>query len=235
MKKTNEKVLMSVIAGMTALQGVSSTMMNISATTSHVANVKQTMTKSDEFESKLHDAKNIVAEKKIDFNSAKGAYSVASKQLEILQAAYDARNVVVKQNYQATYDAIMNELQPILNEIESLETQINDSKKNLEEQTTLNEQAIVNLEQAQKDLDAKKTELAELQNKLATLKDVADLTTALETAKSEQAAANEVLTSAQEKADAANTELTNAIADAEAKKAAVEEASVAYNNAVAMQ
>ena len=233
MKKTNEKVLMSVIAGMTALQGVSSTMMNISATTSHVANVKQTMTKSDEFESKLHDAKNIVAEKKIDFNSAKGAYSVASKQLEILQAAYNARNVVVKQNYQATYDAIMNELQPILNEIESLETQINDSKKNLEEQTTLNEQATVNLEQAQKDLDAKKTELAELQNKLATLKDVADLTTALETAKSEQAAANEVLTSAQEKADAANTELTNAIADAEAKKAAVEEASVAYNNAVA--
>ncbi len=233
MKKTNEKVLMSVITGMTALQGISSTMMNISATTSHVANVKQTMTKSDEFESKLHDAKNIVAEKKIDFNSAKGAYSVASKQLEILQAAYDARNVVVKQNYQATYDAIMNELQPILNEIESLETQINDSKKNLEEQTTLNEQATVNLEQAQKDLDAKKTELAELQNKLATLKDVADLTTALETAKSEQAAANEVLTSAQEKADAANTELTNAIADAEAKKAAVEEASVAYNNAVA--
>lgn len=224
---------MSVIAGMTALQGVSSTMMNISATTSHVANVKQTMTKSDEFESKLHDAKNIVAEKKIDFNSAKGAYSVASKQLEILQAAYDARNVVVKQNYQATYDAIMNELQPILNEIESLETQINDSKKNLEEQTTLNEQATVNLEQAQKDLDAKKTELAELQNKLATLKDVADLTTALETAKSEQAAANEVLTSAQEKADAANTELTNAIADAEAKKAAVEEASDAYDNAVA--
>lgn len=233
MKKTNEKVLMSVIARMTALQGVSSTMMNISATTSHVANVKQTMTKSDEFESKLHDAKNIVAEKKIDFNSAKGAYSVASKQLEILQAAYDARNVVVKQNYQATYDAIMNELQPILKEIESLETRINDSKKNLEEQTTLNEQATVNLEQAQKDLDAKKTELAELQNKLATLKDVADLTTALETAKSEQAAANEVLTSAQEKADAANTELTNAIADAEAKKAAVEEASVAYNNAVA--
>lgn len=233
MKKTNEKVLMSVIAGMTALQGVSSTMMNISATTSHVANVKQTMTKSDEFESKLHDAKNIVAEKKIDFNSAKGAYSVASKQLEILQAAYDARNVVVKQNYQATYDAIMNELQPILNEIESLETQINDSKKNLEEQTTLNEQATVNLEQAQKDLDAKKTELAELQNKLATLKDVADLTTALETVKFEQAAANEVLTSAQEKADSANTELTNAIADAEAKKAAVEEASTAYNNAVA--
>ena len=233
MKKTNEKVLMSVVAGMTALQGVSSTMMNISATTSHVANVKQTMTKSDEFESKLHDAKNIVAEKKIDFNSAKGAYSVASKQLEIVQAAYDARNVVVKQNYQATYDAIMNELQPIFNEIESLETQINDSKKNLEEQTTLNDQATVNLEQAQKDLDAKKTELAELQNKLATLKDVADLTTALETAKSEQAAANEVLTSAQEKADTADTELTNAIADAEAKKAAVEEASVAYNNAVA--
>lgn len=233
MKKTNEKVFMSVIAGMTALQGVSSTMMNISATTSHVANVKQTMTKSDELESKLHDAQKIVDEKKIDFDSAKGASSVASKQVEIVQAAYDARDAVVKQNYQTTYEAIMNELQPILNEIESLETQVNDSKKELEEQTMLNEQASANLEQAQKDLDAKKTELAELQNKLATLKDVADLTTALETAKSEQETANSVLTSAQEKADAANTELTNAIADAEAKRVAVEEASAAYNNAVA--
>lgn len=233
MKQTNEKVLMSVIAGMTALQGVSSTMMNISATTSHVDYVKQAMTRSDEFESKLHDSQKTMEDKKIAVDSAKGASSVASKQVEIVQAAYDARDAVAKQNYQATYDAIMNELQPILNEIESLETQINDSKKELEEQTTLNEQASANLEQAQKDLDAKKTELADLQNKLASLGDVADLTTALETAKSEQATANEALTLAQEKADATNTELTNAIADAEAKKAAVEEASVVYNNAVA--
>lgn len=233
MKQTNEKVLMSVIAGMTALQGVSSTMMNISATTSHVDYVKQAMTKSDEFESKLHDSQKTMEDKKIAVDSAKGASSVASKQVEIVQAAYDARDAVAKQNYQTTYDAIMNELQPILNEIESLETQINDSKKELEEQTTLNEQASANLEQAQKDLDAKKTELADLQNKLASLGDVADLTTALETAKSEQATANEALTLAQEKADATNIELTNAIADAEAKKAAVEEASVAYNNAVA--
>ena len=43
MKHTNEKVLMSVIAGMTALQGFSSTMMNISATTSHVDYVKLMM------------------------------------------------------------------------------------------------------------------------------------------------------------------------------------------------
>ena len=233
MKKTNEKVLMSVIAGMTALQGVSSTMMNISATTSHVDYVKQAMTKSDEFESKLHDSQKTMEDKKIAVDSAKGASSVASKQVEIVQAAYDARDAVAKQNYQTTYDAIMNELQPILNEIESLETQINDSKKELEEQTTLNELASANLEQAQKDLDAKKTELTELQNKLASLGDVADLTTALETAKSEQATANETLASAQEKADAANTELTNAIADAEAKKVAVEEASATYNNAVA--
>lgn len=233
MKQTNEKVLMSVIAGMTALQGVSSTMMNISATTSHADYVKQAMTKSDEFESKLHDSQKTMEDKKIAVDSAKGASSVASKQVEIVQAAYDARDAVAKQNYQTTYDAIMNELQPILNEIESLETQINDSKKELEEQTTLNEQASANLEQAQKDLDAKKTELADLQNKLASLGDIADLTTALETAKSEQATANETLTSAQEKADATNTELTNAIADAEAKKVAVEEASAAYNNAVA--
>lgn len=64
MKKTNEKVLMSVIAGMTALQGVSSTMMNISATTSHVDYVKQAMTKSDELESKLHDSQKTMEDKK---------------------------------------------------------------------------------------------------------------------------------------------------------------------------
>ena len=230
---------MTAVAGLTATQPIASSMTvfatdNDKAPASTETNTKKAVkTEQEVLESKLFDTKKTMEDKKIAVDSAKGASSVASKQVEIVQAAYDARDAATKQNYQATYDAIMNELQPILNEIESLETQINDSKKELEEQTTLNEQASANLEQAQKDLDAKKTELTELQNKLASLGDVADLTTALETAKSEQATANETLTSAQEKADAANTELTNAIADAEAKKVAVEEASVAYNNAVA--
>ena len=238
MNKSN-KVLMTAVAGLTATQPIASSMTVFAADNDKVPAPAETNTKKavkteqEVLESKLFDTKKTMEDKKIAVDSAKGASSVASKQVEIVQAAYDARDASVKQNYQATYDAIMNELQPILNEIESLETQINDSKKELEEQTTLNEQASANLEQAQKDLDAKKTELADLQNKLASLGDVADLTTALETAKSEQATANEALTSAQEKADTANTELTNAIADAEAKKVAVEEASAAYNNAVA--
>lgn len=230
---------MTAVAGLTATQPITSSMTvfatdNDKAPASTETNTKKAVkTEQEVLESKLFDTKKTMEDKKIAVDSAKGASSVASKQVEIVQAAYDARDAATKQNYQATYDAIMNELQPILNEIESLETQINDSKKELEEQTTLNEQASANLEQAQKDLDAKKTELTELQNKLASLGNVADLTTALETAKSEQATANEALTSAQEKADTANTELTNAIADAEAKKVAVEEASAAYNNAVA--
>ena len=230
---------MTAVAGLTATQPIASSMTVFAADNDKAPAPAETNTKKavkteqEVLESKLFDTKKTMEDKKIAVDSAKGASSVASKQVEIAQAAYDVRDASVKQNYQATYDAIMNELQPILNEIESLETQINDSKKELEEQTTLNEQASANLEQAQKDLDAKKTELTELQNKLASLGDVADLTTALETAKSEQATANEALTSAQEKADVANTELTNAIADAEAKKAAVEEASATYNNAVA--
>lgn len=238
MNKSN-KVLMTAVAGLTATQPIASSMTVFAADNDKAPAPAETNTKKaakteqEVLESKLFDTKKTMEDKKIAVDSAKGASNVASKQVEIVQAAYDARDAVAKQNHQAAYDAIMNELQPILNEIESLETQINDSKKELEEQTTLNEQASANLEQAQKDLDAKKTELAELQNKLASLGDVADLTTALETAKSEQATANETLTSAQEKADTANTELTNAIADAEAKKVAVEEASTAYNNAVA--
>ena len=237
MNKSN-KVLMTAVAGLTATQPIASSMTVFAADNDKVpapaeTNTKKTVkTEQEVLESKLFDTKKTMEDKKVAVDTAKGASNVASKQVEIAQAAYDARDAVVKQNYQTTYDAIMNELQPILNEIESLETQINDSKKELEEQTTLNEQASANLEQAQKDLDAKKTELTELQNKLASLGDVADLTAALETAKSEQATANEALTSAQEKADAANTELMNAIADAEAKKVAVEEASAAYNNAV---
>ena len=238
MNKSN-KVLMTAVAGLTATQPIASSMTVFAADNDKAPAPAETNTKKavkteqEVLENKLFDTKKTMEDKKIAVDSAKGASSVASKQVEIVQAAYDACDTSVKQNYQAAYDAIMNELQPILNEIESLETQINDSKKELEEQTTLNEQASANLEQAQKDLDAKKTELADLQNKLASLGDIADLTTALETAKSEQATANEALTSAQEKADVANTELTNAIADAEAKKAAVEEASATYNNAVA--
>ena len=176
MNKSN-KVLMTAVAGLTATQPIASSMTVFAADNDKAPAPAETNTKKavkteqEVLESKLFDTKKTMEDKKIAVDSAKGASSVASKQVEIVQAAYDARDTSVKQNYQATYDAIMNELQPILNEIESLETQINDSKKELEEQTTLNEQASANLEQAQKDLDAKKTELADLQNKLASLGD----------------------------------------------------------------
>ena len=232
--KNTQRILMTAIAGLTATQSIGVNVIPVLATESNAEKegYKQELSTKEQLEQKITNAQKNVDKKEALEASAKSMENEALKQMEAVQNEYDGRNQMVLQNHQKL-DEAMKEFQPILDEIANLEKQINDSKKELEEQTTLNEQASANLEQAQKDLDAKKAELTELQNKLASLGDVADLTTALETAKSEQATANEVLTSAQEKADTANTELTNAIADAEAKKVAVEEASAAYNNAVA--
>ena len=232
--KNTQRILMTAIAGLTATQSIGVNVIPILATESNAKKegYKQELSTKEQLEQKITSAQKNVDKKEALEASAKSMENEALKQMEAVQNEYDGRNQMVLQNHQKL-DEAMKEFQPILDEIANLEKQINDSKKELEEQTTLNEQASANLEQAQKDLDAKKTELADLQNKLASLGDVADLTTTLETAKSEQATANEALTSAQEKADVANAELTNAIADAEAKKAAVEEASATYNNAVA--
>lgn len=53
MKKNSEKILMSAIAGMTALQGVSATMVNVCADEVHVSYAKIETNKKDDLEAKL--------------------------------------------------------------------------------------------------------------------------------------------------------------------------------------
>ena len=232
MKKT-KKILMTAIAGLTATQSMGASIVPVFATESNMEkeDYKQELSKKEQLEQKIVDAKKNVDEKELLIDSARGAKSVASKQLEMVQDEYDRRNQMVQQNQQKIESA-MYEFQPILDEIESLEKQIQDSKKELEEQTTLNEKASTDLEQAQKDLETKKSELNELQNQLSSLGDVTDLTSALENAKKEKEAAENTLSAAQNAMDSANRELESAKADVQTKSVGLEEATNAYNNAL---
>ena len=77
MKKKNEKILVSAIAGMTALQGVSATMMNVCADEVHVSYAKVETSKKDDLEAKLHDTKKVVEDKSLALDSAAGQVAVA--------------------------------------------------------------------------------------------------------------------------------------------------------------
>ena len=217
MKKTNEKILVSALAGMTALQGMSTTLMSVCAQenneTTHESVMNVKMSQKDELESKLNDSKKNVDEKTLALDSAKGAASVAKKQVEILESKQDEKNRLVQQDYQVSYDVIMNELQPMLDTISDLESQINDAKKDLDEKISVSQKASEELDQAQKDLGLKKTELIELQNKLALLGNVVDLKSKLDGAKEERDAALTHLNSAQQDADVANAKLQDAYSE----------------------
>ena len=237
MKKKNEKILVSAIAGMTALQGVTTTMMNVYANgqdvpEAHVSYAKIETSQKDDLEAKLHDTKKDVEDKTLTLDSAKGQVSVASKQVEIIESKQNELNSSVQQNYQAAYDSIMKELQPLMDEINSLESQIKEAKTDLDVKISESQRASEELDQAQKDLNSKKEELNTLQDKLASFGEVVDLTASLENAKTEKEAAEATLAVAKENFDAANNELQAASADVDLKQAAVNEASNAYNAAV---
>ena len=236
MKKTNEKILVSALAGMTVLQGANATLMSVCAQenneTTHVSVMNVKMSQKDELESKLNDSKKNVDEKTLALDSAKGAASVAKKQVEILESKQDEKNRLVQQDYQVSYDVIMNELQPMLDTISDLESQINDAKKDLDEKISVSQKASEELDQAQKDLGLKKTELIKLQNKLAGLGNVVDLKSKLEGAKEERDAALTHLNSAQQDADAANAKLQDAYSEIGIADDALVEATFVYNEAV---
>ena len=236
MKKTNEKILVSALAGMTVLQGANATLMSVCAQenneTTHASVMNVKMSQKDELESKLNDSKKNVDEKTLALDSAKGAASVAKKQVEILESKQDEKNRLVQQDYQVSYDVIMNELQPMLDTISDLESQINDAKKDLDEKINVSQKASEELDQAQKDLGLKKTELIELQNKLAGLGNVVDLKSKLEGAKEERDAALTHLNSAQQDADVANTKLQDAYSEIGIANDALVEATFVYNEAV---
>ena len=236
MKKTNEKILVSALAGMTALQGANATLMSVCAQenneTTHASVMNVKMSQKDELESKLNDSKKNVDEKTLALDSAKGAASVAKKQVEILESKQDEKNRLVQQDFQVSYDVIMNELQPMLDTISDLESQINDAKKDLDEKISVSQKASEELDQAQKDLGLKKTELIKLQNKLAGLGNVVDLKSKLEGTKEERDAALITLNSAQQDADAANAKLQDAYSEIGIADDALVEATFVYNEAV---
>ena len=194
MKKKNEKILVSAIAGMTALQGFGSTMMGVSAheenlAQTHVAKVKQETSKKDNLEGQLHDTKQVVDERVRAEKKAEEAVGIAKHEVEVVQTNYDAQDQVVQQNYQVVYDAIMKELQPLMDEIHSLEAQIQEAKTDLNKKISASQKAAADLEEAQNTLVEKKSALEELQAKLESFGNVEDLTKELEEATNEKAAA----------------------------------------------
>ena len=204
MKKNSEKILMSAIAGMTALQGVSATMVNVCADEVHVSYAKIETNKKSDLEAKLHDTKRDVEDKTLTLDSAKGQVSVASKQVEIIESKQGEMNQLVQQNYQVAYDSIIKELQPLMDEINSLESQIKEAKTDLDVKISESQRASEELDQAQKNLNSKKEELNKLQDKLASFGEVADLKASLENAKTEKEAAEATLEKAKENSNAAN-------------------------------
>ena len=232
MKKNSEKILMSAIAGMTALQGVSATMVNVCADEVHVSYAKIETNKKSDLEAKLHDTKKNVEDKTFALDTAKGQVSVASKQVEIIESKQNELNSTVQQNYQSAYDSIMKELQPLMDEINSLESQIKEAKTDLDAKISESQRASEELDQAQKNLNSKKEELNKLQDKLASFGEVADLKASLENAKTEKEAAEATLEKAKENSNAANNELQAASADVDSKQIAVNEATNAYNAAM---
>ena len=235
-EENKRKILVSALAGMTALQGANATLMSVCAQenneTTHASVMNVKMSQKDELESKLNDSKKNVDEKTLALDSAKGAASVAKKQVEILESKQDEKNRLVQQDFQVSYDVIMNELQPMLDTISDLESQINDAKKDLNEKISVSQKASEELESGSKRFGLEKTELIELQNKLAGLGNVVDLKSKLEGTKEERDAALITLNSAQQDADAANAKLQDAYSEIGIADDALVEATFVYNEAV---
>ena len=237
MKKTNEKILVSALAGMTALQGMSTTLMSVCAQenneTTHVSVMNVKMSQKDELESKLNDSKKDVDEKTLALDSAKGALSVASKQVEILESKQDEKSQLVQQDYQAMYDVINSKLQLLLDEITNLEGQIQGAKKDLDDKISASQKAAADLEEAQNTLASKKDALEQLQRKLDSFKGEGDLAKELEKATQEKDGAEKAVSDAQKNVDDANTVLSQATSDAANKKVALDQANQSLDAALA--
>ena len=237
MKKTNEKILVSALAGMTALQGANATLMSVCAQenneTTHASVMNVKMSQKDELESKLNDSKKDVDEKTLALDSAKGALSVASKQVEILESKQDEKSQLVQQDYQAMYDVINSKLQPLLDEITNLEGQIQGAKKDLDDKISASQKAAADLEEAQNTLASKKDALEQLQRKLDSFKGEGDLAKELEKATQEKDGAEKAVSDAQKNVDDANTVLSQATSDAANKKVALDQANQSLDAALA--
>lgn len=124
MKKSNEKMLVSVIVGLTALQGVSATLLNVSAKNYEVTGITVHHSQRDQLESSLHGSKNRMDESSVRADVAQNEVVQIKNHLDQVQTNYDHQQDVTNKVYQSAYASLMVQLQPLLDEIDSLETQM---------------------------------------------------------------------------------------------------------------
>lgn len=122
MKKSNEKMLVSVIVGLTALQGVSAILLNVSAKNYEVTGITVHRSQKDRLESSLHGSKNRMDESGVRVDIAQNEVVQIKNHLDQVQTNYDYQQDVTNQVYQSASASLMVQLQPLLDEIDSLET-----------------------------------------------------------------------------------------------------------------
>lgn len=122
MKKSNEKMLVSVIVGLTALQGVSAILLNVSAKNYEVTGITVHRSQKDRLESSLHGSKNRMDESGVRVDIAQNEAVQIKNHLDQVQTNYDHQQDVTNQVYQSASASLMVQLQPLLDEIDSLET-----------------------------------------------------------------------------------------------------------------
>ena len=122
MKKSNEKMLVSVIVGLTALRGVSAILLNVSAKNYEVTGITVHRSQKDRLESSLHGSKNRMDESGVRVDIAQNEVVQIKNHLDQVQTNYDHQQDVTNQVYQSASASLMVQLQPLLDEIDSLET-----------------------------------------------------------------------------------------------------------------
>ena len=151
MKKSNEKLLASAIAGLTVIQGVNTTLLNVNAkdyeiTGASVSYVTKEKSQKDQLESSLRESKNKLDENKVQVEISQNEMEQAKENLDRVQVNYTNQQMVTNQMYQTIYGSVMSQLQPLLDEIDGLETQIKEAKTDLDVKISASQQAAADLE-----------------------------------------------------------------------------------------
>ena len=164
MKKSNEKLLASAIAGLTVIQGVNTTLLNVNAkdyeiTGASVSYVTKEKSQKDQLESSLRESKNKLDENKVQVEISQNEMEQAKENLDRVQVNYTNQQMVTNQMYQTVYGSVMSQLQPLLDEIDGLETQIKEAKTDLDVKISASQQAAADLEEMKTILGEKKDSL----------------------------------------------------------------------------
>ena len=150
MKKSNEKLLASAIAGLTVIQGVNTTLLNVNAkdyeiTGASVSYVTKEKSQKDQLESSLRESKNKLDENKVQVEISQNEMEQAKENLDRVQVKHANQQMATNQMYQTIYGSVMSQLQPLLDEIDGLETQIKEAKTDLDVKISASQQAAADL------------------------------------------------------------------------------------------